>query len=121
MADRPRPGARILATTSAVFSEVLCQIIPNSTFVSRKTANEFALECDASLIRYYSRRYFQFHDGFCSKTVNTSAIPYGGDAFLDSLMSQRQAYQRARAMLRSPRYLTFVLDMGAWLDGRAVS
>ena len=31
---------------------------------------------------------------------------------------RRQAYELARAMLRSPQYLRFVLDLGAWLDGR---
>jgi inorganic triphosphatase YgiF len=31
---------------------------------------------------------------------------------------RRLAYDRARATLRSPRYLSFVLDLGAWLDGR---
>ncbi len=31
---------------------------------------------------------------------------------------RRRAYDRARATLRSPRYLSFVLELGAWLDGR---
>jgi inorganic triphosphatase YgiF len=32
---------------------------------------------------------------------------------------RRRAYEQARAMLRSPQYLKLVLDLGAWLDGRA--
>lgn len=31
---------------------------------------------------------------------------------------RRQAYDQARARLRSPEYFGFVLDFGAWLDGR---
>lgn len=31
---------------------------------------------------------------------------------------RRLAYDRARATLRSPRYVQFVLDLGAWLDGK---
>lgn len=31
---------------------------------------------------------------------------------------RRLAYDQARAMLRSPGYLRFVLDLGAWLEGR---
>jgi CHAD domain-containing protein len=31
---------------------------------------------------------------------------------------RRLAYERAQATLRSPRYLRFVLELGAWLDGK---
>jgi inorganic triphosphatase YgiF len=37
----------------------------------------------------------------------------------DAVNEQRRlAYERARATLRSPRYLRFVLELGVWLEGR---
>ncbi len=37
----------------------------------------------------------------------------------DAVNEQRRlAYERARATLRSPRYLRLILELGAWLDGR---
>lgn len=63
-------------------------------------------------------------DVFIGELLQPVLDARGEDANLEILRAavneqRRRAYDRAQAALRSPRYLRFVLELGAWLDGKA--
>jgi CHAD domain-containing protein len=66
-----------------------------------------------------ARDWDVFVDELLQPVMNARAEDTSLMVLQEAVNEQRRlAYDRARAALRSPRYLQFVLGLGAWLDGK---
>jgi inorganic triphosphatase YgiF len=66
-----------------------------------------------------ARDWDVFVDELLQPVMNARAEDTSLMVLQEAVNEQRRlAYKRAQATLRSPRYLKFVLDLGAWLDGK---